>query len=160
MKVNPAAAVINAGAADYVFDETGKLIITVNDGTNPLSGTVNVTIDRKDYAVEAINGEVEITLEGLSAGVHDVDVAFINANYTAEPAYTNFTALQKTPTVTVVAAEDSFAYGEDAIINVTVKDGDKGVSGTVVVTIAGTDYSVTVTDGVGQAKAKGLCELY
>ena len=156
--VNPQGGVqIDASAADYAFDQSGTLVITVKDGEgNPLEGIVNVTIDRADYKVETINGQVEITLEGLTTGVHDVDIAFINSNYTAAPGYTSFTVTQKTPAVTIVPAEDSFAYGADILINVTVKDGDKGVSGSVLVTINGTDYSVELTDGAGQATVKGL----
>ena len=92
----------------------------------------------------------------MSSGEQAVEVIFSNPNYLGTSVFVYFNVTKVTPTVTIVPTKDSFAFGDDVVINVTVKDGDKGVSGTVKVTVAGTDYSVTVTDGVGQVTVKNL----
>ena len=159
VKVNPASATITASAADYAFDQNGTLKISVKDSEgNGLEGTVNLTIDMVLYKSEAIDGEVEINLSGFAPGLHFVDLVFINSNYAAERGVASFNVTKKASAVSIRPVEDSFAYGEDILINVTLKDGDDGLSGIVVLSINGTDYAVNVSNGFGQATVNGLDE--
>uniref|UniRef100_UPI00388D322C Ig-like domain repeat protein n=1 Tax=Methanobrevibacter sp. TaxID=66852 RepID=UPI00388D322C len=150
--VNPIAAEVNASAANYAFDETGKLIVNVTDlAGNPLSGVVAVEIDDELYApeVEITGGRVEIDLTGFEIGEHSVHVVFTNPNYRVVDAVTHFNVTKKTPTISV-EADDDLMPGDPAFVTVTVKDGNKGINGTAIVTVDGTNYAVEIIDGEGQ----------
>ena len=57
-------------------------------------------------------------------------------------------------TLEVVGGE--YAYGEAAVITVSLTDGDSKLSGIVVVNVNGVDYAVKVTDGEGSLSINGL----
>ncbi|WP_458404857.1 Ig-like domain repeat protein, partial [Methanobrevibacter sp.] len=148
-KVNPVAALIDASAEDYAFDETGKLVITVTDvDDNPLDGTVVVQIDDEPYAVAAVtDGEATVDLTGLDIGAHSVVVTFDSPNYRNVDSVTHFNVTKKTPSIDVVA-DDDLMPGDPAVVIVTVKDGDVPVNGgTVIITVNGEDYVETLNDG-------------
>ena len=155
--VKPLSVEITAVATDYVFDQTGKLTITVKDGDgNDVAGKVNVTIDGASYKFEDIDGSLEITLENLAAGSHNVDVAFISPNYAADIAQTTFTVTKKTPAISITVEPATIKQTESTTVKVSLLDGDKKLDGTVKVTVGGVDYFVTVVAGEGSVEVSNL----
>ncbi|MBO7517919.1 MAG: Ig-like domain repeat protein, partial [Methanobrevibacter sp.] len=161
VSVDPASGVqVDAVATGYAVGSTGKLDITVADADgNKLDGTARIEIDGElvDAAAAVTGGVLSIDLSGHAVGQHDVYVVFSNDNYLPANAITHFIVTKATnATVTVTSTKESYAYGEDVILDVTVKDGETGLTGTVVVTVDGVGYAVDVTDGTGQLTVKGL----
>ena len=97
-------------------------------------------------------------MDDLAPGQHTVEVTFANDNYEPVSEVATITVPKGTATVTITPTKDAYAYGEDVVLDVTVKDGETGLTGTVVVTVGGSDYAVDVTDGTGQALIKGLAD--
>ena len=126
--VKPLSVEITAVATDYVFDQTGKLTI----------------------------GSLEITLENLAAGSHNVDVAFVSPNYAADIAQTTFTVTKKTPAVSITVEPATIKQTESTTVKVSLLDGDKKLDGTVKVTVGGVDYFVTVVAGEGSVEVSNL----
>ena len=156
--VSPIAALIDATAANYAFDETGKLIITVTDlDGNKLDGTVGVEVDGEmvDPSVTVTAGEAIVDLTGYAVGEHSAFVVFNSTNYRPVEATAHFTVTKKTPTIDV-EADEYLMPGEPAVVTVTVKDGNKGINGTAVVTVDGKDYAVEIIDGEGKVTIAGL----
>ena len=138
----------------------GTCTVTL-DGVNDekLSESYHIVIDNVDKDDGAtVNGVDTISVADLGPGKHSVFVIFDgNANYNGAYAQTSFDIPKKTDaTVTITPTKESYAYGEDVYLNVTVKDGETGLTGSVTVSIDGIDYAITVTNGVGQAIVKGL----
>ena len=152
--VDKAVPTVNITYADGKF--TVKL-----DGVNgeKLNETVYIIIDGNDpIEVVTENGVNETAVSDLAVGDHSAYVVFRgNDNYLARSNFTSFNIPKaNNATVEIIPTKDSFAYGEDVVINVTVKDGETGLSGVVNLTIGGVDYAVAITDGVGQVTVKGL----
>ena len=155
VKVNPAVPDLSVSSG------LANVSIEVRDGTGPIGGIASITVDcdRENPITIIIDetGKAEVPLGDLAPGNHTVEVTFNNDNYVSATQ----TVVVNVPkasnaTIEIKPVSDSFAYGEDVIINVTVKDGETGLSGIVVLSIAGTDYSLNLTGGFKQAVIKGL----
>ena len=121
-----------------------------------MAGKVNVTVDGASYKFEDIDGSLEITLENLVAGSHNVDVAFVSPNYAADIAQTTFTVTKKTPAVSITVEPATIKQTESTTVKVSLLDGDKKLDGTVKVTVGGVDYFVTVVAGEGSVEVSNL----
>ena len=160
--VNPSTnAIVHPIIQNYTVNEDGLLRLAVyqnDDVASGLDGTVIVEVDGVVYKdnVPISGGFGKVDLIGFGVGEHNVKVTFNNANYHGITNITVFNVSKAEPTVAVIPIKDSFAYGEDAVINVTVKDGNKKITGTVKVTVDGVVYSVDVINGIGQVTVKGL----
>ena len=134
--VEPKAAVVIGDAADYAFDQTGKLEINVTDvAETPIAGNVTVVIDEGPYATVEINGNTVIDLTGFDIGAHIVNVIFTNPNYRDAEWVGGFNVTKVTPTITVTG--DVVDFEEVATVNVTVMAGETPVAGNAVVTVNG-----------------------
>ena len=144
-----------------VRTEDGSIVIEAKDGSTPLSGTATVVIDGGEPITVPVDdsGKATVPMDGLAPGQHTVEVTFANDNYEPVSEVATISVPKGTPTVSISASKNEFAYGEDVVLNVAVMDGETGVAGTVIVTVGGNDYAVTVgADGTGQAVIKGLAD--
>ena len=99
-------------------------IITV---TLPENAKENVTleIDGVNYTVKLTNGVGELTLNNLSAGLHEVNAYYPgDENYTNKTASDKFVIDQVTPTIIINATNAK--VGENATINITVSGNATG----------------------------------
>ena len=121
-----------------------------------IDGTVIVTVNGtdKEVAVTAGAGSAEFT--GLAVGDYDISAKFEATEIYAEAEATGSVSVSiRDTTLTVVA--DPIIVGDVAVVNVTLLDADgKGIDGTVIVTVNGTDKEVAVTAGAGSAEFEGL----
>ena len=146
----------------YAYGEDVVLDVTVLDGTTGVTGTVVVTINNVNYAVDVTDGVGQLTVKGLANGTYTATAKFLATDdydaASAAPAnvVVNAPIPKPIPVVTIVASKESYDFGEGVVLDVTVKDGETGVTGTVVVTVDGVKYLVDVSGGSGQLTVKGL----
>ena len=119
------------------------------------TGNVTVNINGKNYTAVVKYGVASVTVPNLANGTYSVSV-FYNGDDTYMPMEnsTKFTVSKVSDYNMTVDIAD-IIKGENATITVTVpKDG----TGSVVVTINGTDYKGTVTNGTAKVIIPGLDE--
>ena len=119
------------------------------------TGNVTVNVNGKNYTAIVKYGVASVTVPNLANGTYSVSV-FYNGDDTYMPMEnsTKFTVSKVSDYNMTVDIAD-IIKGENATITVTVpKDG----TGSVVVTINGTDYKGTVTNGTAKVIIPGLDE--
>ena len=119
------------------------------------TGNVTVNINGKNYTAVVKYGVASVTVPNLANGTYSVSV-FYNGDDTYMPMEnsTKFTVSKVSDYNMTVDIAD-IIKGENATITVTTpKDG----TGSVVVTINGTDYKGTVTNGTAKVIIPGLDE--
>ena len=119
------------------------------------TGNVIVNVNGKNYTAVVKYGVASVTVSNLANGTYSVSV-FYNGDDTYMPMEnsTKFTVSKVSDYNMTVDIAD-IIKGENATITVTVpKDG----TGSVVVTINGTDYKGTVTNGTAKVIIPGLDE--
>ena len=138
---------------DIVFG--GDLIV---DAVLPVdaTGEVVITVNGVDYHVSIENGKATGTISGLAAGDYTVAIKYVGDDkYTGVEVAENVNVAKAQPVLGVVIADVD--YGNGFVIEVTLT-GVNGapLSGNVIVTVAGKEYTVKVTDGKGIATGDKL----
>ena len=138
---------------DIVFGE--DLIVNAvlpGDAT----GEVVITVNGVDYHVSIENGKATGTISGLAAGDYTVTVKYAGDDkYVGVEVAENVNVAKAQPVLGVVIADVD--YGNGFVIEATLT-GVNGapLSGNVIVTVAGKEYTVKVTDGKGIATGDKL----
>ena len=138
---------------DIVFG--GDLIV---DAVLPVdaTGEVVITVNGVDYHVSIENGKATGTISGLAAGDYTVTVKYVGDDkYTGVEVAENVNVAKAQPVLGVVIADVD--YGNGFVIEATLT-GVNGapLSGNVIVTVNGKEYTVKVTDGKGIATGDKL----
>ena len=146
----PSSVLVNV--KDIVVGEDAVISIALPEDA---TGNVTVNVNGKNYTAVAKYGVASVTISNLANGTYNVSV-FYNGNdiYMPMENSTNFTVSKVSDYNMTVDIAD-IIKGENATITVTTpKDG----TGSVVVTINGTDYKGTVTNGTAKVIIPGLDE--
>ena len=138
---------------DIVFggDLTVDAILPVD-----ATGEVVITVNGVDYHVSIENGKATGTISGLAAGDYTVAIKYVGDDkYTGVEVAENVNVAKAQPVLGVVIADVD--YGNGFVIEATLT-GVNGapLSGNVIVTVAGKEYTVKVTDGKGIATGDKL----
>ena len=138
---------------DIVFG--GDLIV---DAVLPVdaTGEVVITVNGVDYHVSIENGKATGTISGLAAGDYTVAIKYVGDDkYIGVEVAENVNVAKAQPVLGVVIADVD--YGNGFVIEATLT-GVNGapLSGNVIVTVAGKEYIVEVTDGKGIATGDKL----
>ena len=149
-----APVILSANATEYYYKSTGFLNVKVTDyKNNAISGKINVTIDNQTYVsdVTITNGEVNVTLDGFSAGEHLAEVTFNADNYELTHVATGFNVVPKIAT-NLAADNLVMGYKDGSFWAVTLTDGNNNPISRVVIkiTVVGKFYS-RITDDNGVA---------
>ena len=144
--------------------ENETFTVTLEGVDEGLSESYHIFVDNEDYGEGLTEeGVEEISFADLGPGKHSIFVIFEgNDNYLGSYAQTSFD-LPKLETAEVNITAEPIKEGEDAVIEITVKDKETGagLTGVVTVTLDETDYAVDVTNGVGTLTVKNLiCRDY
>ena len=120
------------------------------------TGEVVITVNGVDYHVAIENGKATGTIGGLAAGDYTVAVKYIGDDkYTAVEVAENVNVAKAQPVLGVVIAD--VGYGNGFVIEATLTGVNSApLSGNVIVTVAGKEYTVKVTDGKGIATGDRL----
>ena len=138
---------------DIVFG--GDLIV---DAVLPddATGEVVITVNGVDYHVAIENGKATGTISGLSAGDYTVAIKYVGDDkYAGVEVAENVNVAKAQPVLGVVIADVD--YGNGFVIEATLTGVNSApLSGNVIVTVAGKEYTVKVTDGKGIATGDKL----
>ena len=138
---------------DIVFG--GDLIV---DAVLPddATGEVVITVNGVDYHVSIENGKATGTISGLAAGDYTVTVKYAGDDkYTGVEVAENVNVAKAQPVLGVVIADVD--YGNGFVIEATLTGVNSApLNGNVIVTVAGKEYTVKVTDGKGIATGDRL----
>ncbi len=138
---------------DIVFG--GDLIV---DAVLPddATGEVVITVNGVDYHVSIENGKATGTISGLAAGDYTVAIKYVGDDkYTGVEVAENVNVAKAQPVLGVVIADVD--YGNGFVIEATLTGVNSApLSGNVIVTVAGKEYTVKVTDGKGIATGDKL----
>ena len=138
---------------DIVFG--GDLIV---DAVLPgdATGEVVITVNGVDYPVPIVDGKATGTIGGLAAGDYTVTVKYAGDDkYTAVEIAKGVNVAKAQPVLGVVIADVD--YGNGFVIEATLTGVNSApLSGNVIVTVAGKEYTVKVTDGKGIATGDKL----
>ena len=131
---------------DIVFG--GDLIV---DAVLPddATGEVVITVNGVDYHVSIENGKATGTISGLAAGDYTVTVKYAGDDkYNGVEVAENVNVAKAQPVLGVVIADVD--YGNGFVIEATLTGVNNApLSGNVIVTVNGKEYTVKVTDGKG-----------
>ena len=120
------------------------------------TGEVVITVNGVDYHVSIENGKATGTISGLAAGDYTVAIKYVGDDkYIGVEVAENVNVAKAQPVLGVVIADVD--YGNGFVIEATLT-GVNGapLSGNVIVTVAGKEYIVEVTDGKGIATGDKL----
>ena len=138
---------------DIVFG--GDLIV---DAVLPddATGEVVITVNGVDYHVAIENGKATGTISGLAAGDYTVAIKYVGDDkYVGVEVAENVNVAKAQPVLGVVIADVD--YGNGFVIEATLTGVNSApLSGNVIVTVAGKEYTVKVTDGKGIATGDRL----
>ena len=138
---------------DIVFG--GDLIV---DAVLPddATGEVVITVNGVDYHVSIENGKATGTISGLAAGDYTVAIKYVGDDkYVGVEVAENVNVAKAQPVLGVVIADVD--YGNGFVIEATLTGVNSApLSGNVIVTVAGKEYTVKVTDGKGIATGDRL----
>ncbi len=120
------------------------------------TGEVVITVNGVDYHVSIENGKATGTISGLAAGDYTVTVKYAGDDkYTGVEVAENVNVAKAQPVLGVVIADVD--YGNGFVIEATLTGVNSApLSGNVIVTVAGKEYTVKVTDGKGIATGDRL----
>ena len=148
VNVNQSTPTIDISTSAFVYGETGIIKVTVNkylNGTIP-TGNVTITINGKKQNVTLTNGVAELSVSGLTAGQHTVEVSYNgDKNYTSNSTSAIFDVAKASSKVDVSA--------ENATIIVKLPN---DATGDVNVTIGNETFSVLVENGTAKVNIKDL----
>ena len=120
------------------------------------TGEVVITVNGVDYHVSIENGKATGTISGLAAGDYTVAIKYVGDDkYTGVEVAENVNVAKAQPVLGVVI--DDVDYGNGFVIEATLTGVNSApLSGNVIVTVNGKEYTVKVTDGKGIATGDRL----
>ena len=113
------------------------------------TGDVIITVKGEDYHVSIENGKATGTISGLAAGYYTIAIKYAgDDNYNAVDVTKGVNVAKAQPVLGVVIVDVD--YGNGFVIEATLTGVNSApLSGNVIVTVAGKEYIVEVTDGKG-----------
>ena len=143
---------VNVTANNIKFGEDAVINIAV---PNVSLGVATVVVNGKSYNVAIVDEKGVLNIYNLAAGDYNVDVTYLGDNkYLSSTNAANFTVSKVSDYNMTVDIAD-IVKGENATITVTIpEDG----TGSVIVTINGTNYKGTVIKGIAKVIIPDLDE--
>ena len=152
LTVSKLPSTVNVSASNIKFGEDAVINIAV---PNVALGVATVVVNGKSYNVAIVDEKGVLNIYNLAAGDYNVDVTYLGDNkYLSSTNAANFTVSKVSDYNMTVDIAD-IVKGENATITVTIpEDG----TGSVIVTINGTDYKGTVIKGIAKVIIPDLDE--
>ena len=138
---------VSADAITY-----GEALVVKVTSSSDISRRVTVTVGNESKFVSLKDGVGSVKFSGLNAGSHVIEVSY-NGDAVYAKASVNTTVKVNKATPTIKATVNAIAYGENLVVEVKLS---ADVTRRAVVTIEGVSKYVSLTDGLGSVKFKGL----
>jgi hypothetical protein len=130
----------------------GNVTTVIVNVPKDVKGNVTVSIDGKTYSVKPVDGKAVFEIEGLIAGNKTVAASYAGDDwFVANSTVAHFKVDKVASSVNVTG--DVINVGENATITIT---GPKDYNGTAVVNVDGKNYTVSISNGIGQIEVSGL----
>jgi len=130
----------------------GNVTTVIVNVPEDVKGNVTVSIDGKTYSVKPVDGKAVFEIEGLIAGNKTVAASYVGDDwFVANSTVAHFKVDKVASSVNVTG--DVINVGENATITITCP---KDYNGTAVVNVDGKNYTVSITNGIGQIEVSGL----
>jgi len=140
---------IEATADPIVYGDKAIVIVKV---PTTATGTITINVGGDTYMALIENGTAKLNIIDLEPGVNTLTVEYSgDINYDESSTTVNVTVGRKASTIEVSA--DDINKGETAVINIIVPS---DATGTVIVTIAGKNYTGTISSGKVSIDVTGL----
>jgi predicted outer membrane repeat protein len=140
---------LNVTVDNVVYGE--DVVVYVNlTGINGvgLNGTVIITVNGKNYNVTITNGKGNIIIDKLPANTYTLNATYSGSqNYTSTNDTVQFEVSKANSSINVTV--DNVVYGEDIVVYVNLTSNGVGLNETVIITVNGKNYTVTITNGKG-----------
>ena len=152
-KVNKVDSAIDVAVDTIDFGEDAVISVKL---ASDATGEVVITVNGEDYTAAIENGVASVTVSGLEAGDYTVSVKYAgDDNYNAAEVTKGVNVAKAQPVLGVVIADVD--YGNGFVIEATLTGVNSApLSGNVIVTVNGKEYTVKVTDGKGIATGDRL----
>ena len=132
----------------YVGDVETIVVSLPDDAT----GNVTISVDGKSYTQPIVNGNATFAITDLTYGNKTVAVSYIgDAEYDGNFTSANFTVSKRQSYVNVDV--EATTVGSTVTINVEIP---ANATGLVVISVDGTNYTVTTTGGKGSVAIPGV----
>ena len=140
--------ILTISAEDTTYGENATITATMS-----IDGTVTVSINNQNIALEITNGTGQITIPNLNAGEYNIKATFEgNDHYKAANATTTLTVAKAQSQLTIQPIPET-AHGEDINIIINVQ---KDATGTITLTVGGTNYIADIENGQATFNITGL----
>ena len=142
---------MNVGVGNIAYGENGTITVTVNSGA---TGKVIIAVNGVAHEVDIVGGKAVYAVVNPAAGKYNVTVTYDgDTNFNGAIFSTDLVVSKINPDMDVDIATDNF--GGEATVNVTV---NTKATGSVTITIDGTDYIVPIVNGKAVLNVNGLVE--
>ena len=143
---------VTLNTTDVVAGENSTLVIVLPEDA---TGEVIISVNGKNYTVMTKYGMANVTISDLANGTYSVDVFYNGDDIYAPIKNSTAFTVSKVSDYNMTVDIADIVKGENATITVSVpEDG----TGSVIVTINGTDYKGTVVNGTAKVIIPGLDE--
>ncbi|WP_407462758.1 Ig-like domain repeat protein, partial [Methanobrevibacter sp.] len=145
----------------YIYGDDVIVTVTITPQTTDEKLTEEIELNimgKKSIKKHLVDGVATFTLEDYEAALYTIWVNFKGTdNYNDIYNYIDSFIIDKaSPVINVSPRKDEYTYGEDVIIDVTLYDGDTGLTATAIVNVDSTDYVVNIENGEGTLTISGL----
>ena len=131
---------LDSDSIKVVDQGNGTVVVVVPEDA---TGEVTVTVDGKNYTAEVVNGTATVTLDNLTPGAHDIEVAY-SGDDTYDGATTSSSVTAPKLTDPISVSVEDIEVGDAAVITVTVPE---DATGTVTLEIDGETYTAEIENG-------------
>ena len=137
---------------EVVNSTVGNVTTVIVNVPKDVKDNVTIAIDGKTYSAKPVDGKAVFEIDGLVAGNKTVTAIYAGDDwFVANSTVAHFKVDKVASSVNVTG--DVISVGENATITIT---GPKDYNGTAVVNVDGKNYTVSITNGVGQLEVAGL----
>ena len=149
--------IIISGDTVYDYGDLLDFIISISPSLN---GSVNLTISSQDsswsrnFTFDVVDGVVDYDLNTtLLPGLYEITISYPGSDYYYPSANSFSLIINKLASeVAITFDKDSYLYGDDVIITVTVGD----ATGEVNILVNGQRYTVDLVNGIGNITVSDL----
>ena len=163
-KVDVSSITVTPGSQNIYVGQVANLTVKMQSAVTgyDINGFVTVTVNGKSYDVSINNNSGSLSVLGLNAGDHDVNVAYAGSdiyNSVTDSIYASINVDKvDVSSITVTPVSQSIYVGQVANLTVKMQSAVAGydINGYVTVTVDNKKYNVSINNNTGSLVISGL----